>query len=53
MNFCGMTIDRIHQLVEQSQELSNRGMDYEANLLINEAEDHARELRTEFTTVCQ
>ncbi len=46
-----MTIDRIHQLIEQSQELVNRGMDYEASLLVGEAEDHARELRSEFTRV--
>ena len=50
MNYCDMTIDRIHQLIDQSQELINRGMDHEAAILISEAEDHARELRSEFIT---
>ena len=48
MNYCDLTIDRIHQLIDQSQELINQGMDYEAAILISEAEDHARELRSEF-----
>jgi len=51
MNYCDMTIDRIHQLIEQSQELISRGMDCEAAILIDEAEDHAKELRSEFTKV--
>ena len=50
MNYCDLTIDRIHQLIDQSQELINRGMDHEAAILISEAEDHARELRSEFIT---
>ncbi len=50
MNYCDMTIDRIHQLIDQSQELVNQGMDYEAAILIREAEDHAKELRSEFIT---
>jgi hypothetical protein len=51
MNYCDLTIDRIHQLIDQSQELINQGMDYEASILITEAEDHARELRSEFIIV--
>ncbi len=50
MNYCDLTIDRIHQLIEQSQELIGQGMDYEAAILISEAEDHAKELRSEFIT---
>ena len=50
MNYRDLTIDRIHQLIDQSQELISQGMDYEAAILIDEAEDHAKELRSEFIT---
>ena len=45
MEFINATIDRIHYLVEQSATLRKQGFDYEAELLIEEAEDHAAELR--------
>ena len=43
--FINATIDRIHSLVEQSAILRKQGYDFEAKLLIEEAEDHADELR--------
>ena len=45
MEFINATIDRIHVLVEQSATLRDNGFDVEAELLIQEAEDHAEELR--------
>ena len=45
MEFINATIDRIHVLVEQSATLRDLGFDIEAELLIEEAEDHAEELR--------
>ena len=45
MEFINATIDRIHVLVEQSATLRDQGFDVEAELLIQEAEDHAEELR--------
>lgn len=45
MEFISATIDRIHYLVEQSATLRNQGYEIEAELLIQEAEDHAAELR--------
>ncbi len=48
MNFYDMTIDRIHYLIDQSQYLTNQGLDLEASILVKEAEDHACELRSEF-----
>ncbi len=46
MEFINATIDRIHVLVEQSAALRDQGFDIEAELLIEEAEDHAEELRS-------
>ena len=45
MEFINATIDRIHYLVEQSASLRAQGYEHEAELLIEEAEDHAEELR--------
>jgi len=45
MEYINATIDRIHYLVEQSAYLRDNGFEYEAELLIVEAEDHAQELR--------
>jgi len=39
------TIDRIHYLVEQASTLRGEGLEYEADLLVEEAQDHAKELR--------
>jgi len=46
MEFINATIDRIHYLVEQSASLREAGYEIEAELLIEEAEDHAAELRS-------
>ena len=45
MEFINATIDRIHYLVEQSATLRDQGFHDEAELLIEEAESHAIELR--------
>ena len=45
MEFINATIDRIHTLVEQSATLREQGYEKEAELLLEEAEDHAEELR--------
>ena len=45
MEFINATIDRIHYLVEQSASLRSEGYEFEAELLIQEAEQHAAELR--------
>ena len=45
MEFINATVDRIHYLVEQSATLRDQGFHYEAELLIEEAEEHASELR--------
>ena len=45
MEFINATIDRIHYLVEQSASLREQGYEFEAELLLEEAEDHAAELR--------
>ena len=46
MEFINATIDRIHYLVEQSASLRENGYEVEAELLIQEAEQHAAELRS-------
>ena len=45
MEFINATIDRIHYLVEQSAVLREKGYEVEAELLVQEAEEHAAELR--------
>ena len=50
MEFINATIDRIHYLVEQSASLRDQGYNVEAELLIEEAEEHAEELRALRTT---
>jgi len=45
MEYINATIDRIHYLVEQSAYLRDNGFGREAELLIEEAEEHAQELR--------
>ena len=45
MEFMNATIDHIHHLMEQSATLRNQGFVEEAELLIQEAEQHAQEIR--------
>lgn len=45
MEFINATIDCIHVLMEQSAALRDQGFDFEAELLVKEAEDYAEELR--------
>ena len=45
MDFCDLAIDRIHFLADRASELDRNGMKYEAELMMQQAVEIAKDLR--------